>query len=83
MLEAQDPSDATNTNLQVTRVVWDHVLMLCHCSTGSLRPLVPLTFQRRVYDALHSLSHAAGGSARPTIKSWWLHGSFGLGCGVM
>ena len=56
MARAQDPSSAKDTSLILNRVLWNGVSLWCDVTQG-VRPLVPVTFRRAVFEALHGLSH--------------------------
>ena len=70
LARAQDPSSAKGSSLTLARVIWNNVAMWCDMSTGKIRPLVPVTFCRAIFDAIHGLSHNGG---RPTLKSILSH----------
>ena len=65
MADAQDAPEAAGTSLLLSRVAFHGTRLLCDTSTGTLRPLVPLAFQRGIFDAIHSLSHPG---SRPSIR---------------
>ena len=65
MAAAQDPLDARDTSLEVRSVLWQCSLLLCDVSQGHPRPLVPSSFRRQVFEALHQLSHPG---PRPCTK---------------
>ena len=65
MAAAQDPLDARDTSLEVKSVLWQGSLLLCDVSQGHPRPLVPSSFRRQVFEALHQLSHPG---PRPCTK---------------
>ena len=65
MAAAQDGQEAADTSLDVKRVPWNGLSMLCDVSTGVSRPLVPPAFRRPVFQALHALSHPG---PRPSTK---------------
>jgi len=56
-------------SLQVGRVVISGCQLLCDVSTGQPRPLVPPSFRRRVFNALHSLSHPGARATRRLIST--------------
>ena len=66
LARAQDPSSAKDTSLVLSRVVWNNVAMWCDTSTELIRPLVPVTFRKAIFDAIHGLSH---GGSRPTTRA--------------
>ena len=66
LAHAQDPSSGKDTSLLLTRVVWNNVGMWCDTSSGQIRPLVPVTFWKAIFDAIHGLSH---GGSRRTLRS--------------
>lgn len=55
----------TGLKLQDIAVGSSGLTLLCDTSSGTLRPVVPSTWRRRVFDAVHSLSHPG---ANATIK---------------
>ena len=57
MAEVPDVGIADGTSLEIKRVQWNGVELQCDVSTGRVRPLVPMSFQKPVFSALHSLSH--------------------------
>jgi len=48
---------ASSTGLQVEHVRVGEDVVLCDVSTGVLRPLVPASLQRAVFEAIHGLAH--------------------------
>ena len=53
----QCSSDYKETSLVPKKVEWNGVEMLCDMSQGVLRPIVPLSFRRAIFDSLNALSH--------------------------
>jgi len=43
--------------------------LLCDVSTGNARPIVPSTWRRRVFDAIHNLSHPSIRATRTLVAS--------------
>ena len=69
MASLQIASDAEDNSLKVVRVPWGNTELLCDVSTGTRRPLVPPTFRRRIFQALHGLSHPGPKSSTSLITS--------------
>ena len=62
----QDPAELLATSsLSLKQIPFRGFKMWWDTSHGLRRPLVPLQFRRRIFDALHGLSH---GGTRPTLK---------------
>ena len=63
LAQADDPDLAklqTNSSLRLERVplaLSDGVYIVCDVSTDTLRPYVPVSFRRAIFDSLHSMSH--------------------------
>lgn len=60
----------------VTGLTWEEVAvgpssltLLCDTSTGRVRPLVPSTMRRQVFDTVHSLSHPGANTTVKLISS--------------
>ena len=47
----------TNSSLLLEDVPVGHLTICCDTSGGQRRPLIPLLWQRRVFDSIHSLAH--------------------------
>ena len=62
---AQVPSEVQDSSLQLSKVSYNGVQLLCDTSTGKFRPLVPENFRRRIFEAIHSLSHPG---PKPTLR---------------
>ena len=58
-----------SSTLQIVSVPVSGGSLLCDQSTGSLRPLVPLTLRRRVFDALHAVTHPGVRASRRLLSS--------------
>ena len=57
MAAAQDRHSFPDSSLKVWQILWNGISLCCDTSTGIPRPLVPASFQRPIFQALHSLSH--------------------------
>ena len=55
----------TNLRLEDISIGNSNISLLCDVSTGRPRPIVPISWRRRVFDAIHGLSHP---SIRATSK---------------
>ena len=64
MANCQVEADAKDTSLHLVCVDWNGSSMLCNDSLGVLPPLVPETYRRPVFDALHGVSHP---SVKPSM----------------
>jgi len=62
----------TSSKLRVTSVPTDDQQLFCDSSTGILRPLVPSSHRRAVFDAVHSVSHPGVRGTRRLISSRWV-----------
>ena len=62
----QDPAALLgSSSLNLRQVNYNGTKLWCDTGGGRIRPLVPLSFRRPIFDALHGLSH---GGTRPTIR---------------
>ena len=57
----------TSSRYQTVRV--ENVDVICDVSSGRARPIVPETWRRRVFDAVHGLSHPSGKSTKKLVSS--------------
>ena len=57
----------SNTSLLLEMVVYQGANLWCDTSTGALRPLVPVSQRRAIFQQVHELSHAGW---RPR-GGWW------------
>ena len=46
-----------DSSLKLEAVPWRGTRVLCDTSTGTFRPVVPVSFRRQIFNALHGLSH--------------------------
>ena len=56
-----------NTNLLLAMVVSQGAILWCDTSTGALRPLVPASQRRAVFQQVHELSHAGRRATRQLV----------------
>ena len=54
------------TGLTLEDIPFGQVTILCDTSTGKPRPVIPQTWTRKIFDAVHGLSHAG---SRPTQRA--------------
>ncbi|GFO43156.1 Pol polyprotein [Plakobranchus ocellatus] len=60
------------TDLHIVPYQIHNSTLLCDVSTGLLRPLVPQTFQRQVFESIHNLAHPSRKSTttKALIRNW-------------
>lgn len=56
----------SSTSLKLQDIRLDDSSLLCDMSTGTPRPLIPINWRRRVFEACHNLSHSG---YRPTMRA--------------
>ena len=59
----------TNLRLEDIPIGNSNVSLLCEVSTGRPRPIVPISWRRRVFDAIHGLSHPSIRATRKLVAS--------------
>ena len=59
----------TNLRLEDIPIGNSNVSLLCDVSTGRPRPIVPISWRRRVFDAIHGLSHPSIRATRKLVAS--------------
>jgi RNase H-like domain found in reverse transcriptase len=60
---------ARSSSLVVVRLSFGGTSMLCDVSTPNPRPLVPVAWQRRVFQAVHGLAHPGRRATRQLVTS--------------
>ena len=58
-----------SSSLHIIQVPVGHQKLLCDMSSGRRRPLVPTTWQQKVFNSLHSLAHPGIRASRRMISS--------------
>ena len=65
----------TNLRLEDIPIGNSNISLLCNVSTGRPRPIVPISWRRRVFDAIHGLSHPSIRATRKLVASKFIwHG---------
>ena len=59
----------TSSSLLLEDVPVGHLTICCDTSNGRRRPLVPLLWQRKVFDAIHSLAHPGTRASRRLLAA--------------
>ena len=59
-----------HTGLRFKTIRVDNVDLVCDVSSGKARPLVPETWRRRIFDAIHGLSHPSVRATKKLITSF-------------
>lgn len=61
-------SSTTGLKLQKLTLAGTTTPLYCDCSTENIRPFVPQTFRRRIFDLVHGLSHPGSHSTSHLIR---------------
>ena len=72
--QASDPDtqrllNDAHTGLRLKTVRVSDVDLICDCSNGVARPLVPAGWRRRIFDAIHGLSHPSVRATKKLVTS--------------
>ena len=67
--DAQRLLNDGHTGLRFKTVQVDNVDLICDVSSGKARPLVPETWRRRIFDAIHGLSHPSVRATKKLVTS--------------
>ena len=59
----------SNTSLLLEMVVYQGANLWCDTSTGALRPLVPVSQRRAIFQQVHELSHAGRRATRRLVAA--------------
>ena len=58
-----------SSSLQLKKITVHSVEVWCDISTGKIRPLIPSSHRRAVFEHVHSLSHAGTGATTRLVSS--------------
>ena len=66
-LQQEIQSQASSLKLQKFLLPESNSTLFCDCSTNEIRPYVPVSLRRRIFDTVHQMSHPNGRATRHQI----------------